>query len=177
MTRLLLHTCCAPCTTYVHRWFKESEFEVEGFFYNPNIQPTEEYQKRRRCMEYYSALSGLIVTYIENDREHEPGNCYLCYENRFRHAAQFAKANRFDLFTTTLLVSPYQKHDLIREIGRKIEREEGIGFLYHDLREGYYKGVELAKRYNLYRQKYCGCLASLPAPTPYGAGPTVEVKK
>jgi len=160
MSKILLHTCCAPCTTYINEWLKGSGFETAGFFYNQNIYPAEEYEKRKRCMEYYSAISSLDVTYVEEDSPPLPGNCEQCYETRLRKTAQFARHNGFELFTTTLLISPYQKHDIIRAIGSRIAEEEGVGFLYHDFREGYYKSRELSARYNLYRQKYCGCSAS-----------------
>ena len=160
MSKILLHTCCAPCTTYINEWLKGSGFLTAGFFYNQNIYPAAEYELRKRCMEYYSAISNLDVTYVEEDSPPLAGNCEHCYETRLRKTAQFAKHNGFELFTTTLLISPYQKHDMIKELGTRISEELGIGFLYHDFREGYYKSRELSTRYILYRQKYCGCSAS-----------------
>jgi len=161
MKKLLLHTCCAPCATFVHEWLRQNAFEATGFFYNPNIYPEAEYDLRKKCLEQYQALSGLPVIYAENDERPEAGNCADCYERRLRKCARYGRAHQFDLFSTTLLISPYQKHELIKEIGARIAQEENIGFLYHDFRAGYHKGRELAKLYNLYRQKYCGCSASL----------------
>ncbi|MFA4967561.1 MAG: epoxyqueuosine reductase QueH [Candidatus Margulisiibacteriota bacterium] len=163
MNKVLLHTCCAPCTTYVFNWLKKHEFEVSGFFYNPNIYPDEEYEKRKKCMEYYGAISGLRTTYVEEDNKPEAGNCRSCYEIRLRRTAKYGKENGFKFFTTTLLISPYQKHEVIKEIALRVAGEEGIEFLNHDFRDGYYMSRELSIKYNLYRQKYCGCLESLKA--------------
>ena len=117
--------------------------------------------KRKESMERYCTLMDLSTIYIENEIEHEAGNCSLCYEIRLAAAAQFAKNRGFDCFTTTLLVSPYQKHDLIKQIGEGISKKLDIEFLYKDFRGGYYKSRDLAKMYNLYRQKYCGCPTSI----------------
>ncbi len=160
MKKLLLHACCAPCTTSVYRLLKEQELSITGYFYNPNIYPTAEYEMRKKCMEFYSAISGLPVIYIENDLAIKAGNCVECYETRLRAAARYGKKNGFDCFTTTLLISPFQKHDVIKETGEKISGEEGIGFFYHDFREGYYQSREISAKLNLYRQKYCGCSES-----------------
>jgi len=160
MTKILLHACCAPCATYVQEWLKQNDFAATGFFYNPNIYPWAEYEKRKKYMEYYSGIVDLPMTYIDNFLVPEAGRCDLCYENRLRRTAQYGKSKGFDSFSSTLLISPYQKHDLLKEIGEKVAGEEGIDFFYHDFREGYFKSRELAKRYNLYRQKYCGCSTS-----------------
>ena len=161
MNKVLLHACCAPCTTYVYNWLKKNEFSVSGYFYNPNIYPDEEYEKRKKCMEYYCAISDLPMTYVEKDQKPEAGNCINCYEVRLRQTAKYGKANGFDFFATTLLISPYQQHELIIETGKRIAREEGIEFLAHDFRDEYHKSRELSIKYNLYRQKYCGCSESL----------------
>jgi len=161
--KVLLHTCCAPCTTYVHQWLKENNFFTTGFFYNPNIYPMEEYEKRKECMEHYSFILKLPALFIEEKIKPEAGNCQNCYETRLRKTARCARINDYDFFSTTLLVSPFQKHDLIRECGLRIAEEEKIEFFYHDLREHYHKGMEIAKKLDLYRQKFCGCQASLDA--------------
>ncbi|HTY12873.1 MAG TPA: epoxyqueuosine reductase QueH [Candidatus Omnitrophota bacterium] len=163
MKKLLLHTCCAPCTTTVYHWLTENGYAAEGFFYNPNLYPSSEHEMRKKCMEYYCAISGLPMTYVESEDNNAPGNCAGCYEQRLRAAARFAKENGFEMFTTTLLISPYQKHDMIKETGERIAAEEGVAFLYHDFREGYYKSREISAKLNLYRQKYCGCSESLKA--------------
>lgn len=161
MSKILLHTCCAPCTTYVNEWLKANGFAAHGFFYNPNIYPAMEYEMRKKGMEHYSAIANLSVDFVEDDQVHIAGNCSGCYEMRLRKTAEYAKHSGFELISTTLLISPYQKHDIIKEMGIRIAGDLGIGFLYHDFREGYYKSRELAMRYNLYRQKYCGCSTSL----------------
>jgi predicted adenine nucleotide alpha hydrolase (AANH) superfamily ATPase len=97
---------------------------VEGFFYNPNIYPKDEYEMRKKCMEYYCAISGLPMTYVENDDVLVAGDCVSCYEARLRATARFGRDNGFSSFTTTLLISPYQKHDIIKEMGGKIALEE-----------------------------------------------------
>ncbi len=161
MKKILLHTCCGPCTTSVYEDLKGEHFDVTGFFYNPNIFPIEEYEKRKLTMEKYCDISGLQMYYIENDLEHKSGDCPFCYETRLTRAAQFAKANGFDAFTSTLLVSPFQNHDLLKKIGFQIEEELGVVFLYRDFRPHFKKGRELAREYSLYSQKHCGCASSL----------------
>jgi epoxyqueuosine reductase len=161
MKKLLLHTCCAPCTTYTFDWLKENEFEVTGFFYNPNIHPAEEYEKRRKCFEDYSLRVNLPAVFIDNDLKTRAGDCWNCYGTRLYAAARFAKNNGFESFTTTLLISPYQKHDMIRAAGEMAAEEAGIEFFYHDFREGFSRSRQLSFRHGLYRQKYCACEASL----------------
>lgn len=159
--KILLHACCGPCTTQVHVDLVYEGFFVSGFFYNPNIYPKEEYLKRKDSMEKYAKILDLPMTFIENDADHKPGDCKLCYEIRLLRTAQFAKANEFDAFTTTLLISPYQKHELIKETGGKIAKIVGIDFIYRDFRKEFNKSRELAAMYNLYRQTYCGCSSSI----------------
>ncbi|MDD5382201.1 MAG: epoxyqueuosine reductase QueH [Candidatus Margulisbacteria bacterium] len=157
MRKLLLHTCCGPCTTYVHKSLVDQGFEVKGLFYNPNIRPREEYEKRLLMMEYYATAVGLKVIYQPNDLELEPGNCENCYRVRLRRTAQFARDLAYDCFSTTLLISPFQKHELLRQIGEEIGKESGIPFYYQDFRIGYRESRQMAKKFNLYMQKYCGC--------------------
>lgn len=159
--KVLLHTCCAPCTTQVHVALACDGFCVEGLFYNPNIYPREEYKKRKNAMEQYCKLLDFTVTFVESDKMLEPGNCLMCYEIRLFETAQIAKARGFEFFTTTLLISPFQKHDLIKEAAHDAARKTGVKFLYKDFRPDYNKGRELARMYNLYRQKHCGCSASV----------------
>lgn len=157
MSKILLHTCCAPCTTYVNKWLNENDFEVKGFFYNPNICPKEEYERRLLTMEHYAMVVGLKVIYEGNDVRMLPGECGDCYRVRLKKTAQFAKENNFDCFSTTLLISPYQKHDLLRQEGEEIGREVGVKFYYQDFRVGYGESRQIAREMKLYRQKYCGC--------------------
>jgi predicted adenine nucleotide alpha hydrolase (AANH) superfamily ATPase len=157
LPKILLHTCCAPCTTYVYQWLKDNEFEVRGLFYNPNIRPQAEYERRLLTMEYYSTGIGLKVINEPNDQESTPGDCANCYRVRLSRAAAYAKKLDFDCFSTTLLISPYQQHDLIRQIGEELGEKIGVPFFYRDFRMGYNQSRQMAKELKLYRQKYCGC--------------------
>lgn len=161
MSKILLHTCCGPCTTYVNQWLASHDFEVRGFFYNPNIRPKEEYERRLLTMEHYATAVGLKVIYEPNDLQTELGDCANCYSLRLKKTAQFAKDNGWDCFSTTLLVSPYQDHELLKKVGEQISLEVGVEFFYHDFREGFREGQRMAREMKLYRQKYCGCGADL----------------
>lgn len=161
MKKILLHTCCAPCTTSVLDELRSEHFEITGFFYNPNIFPPEEYDKRKKTMEQYSDSVKLPMYYVENDLEHKSGDCPFCYETRLLRTAQFAKGSGYDAFTTTLLISPYQNHELLKKIGFQIEEQFGVVFLYRDFRNLYQKSRTMSKEQNLYRQKHCGCASSL----------------
>jgi predicted adenine nucleotide alpha hydrolase (AANH) superfamily ATPase len=157
LSKILLHTCCGPCTTYVNKWLSEHNFEVTGYFYNPNIFPPEEYERRLQAMVQYAAAVEFEVMYELNDRRTDPGNCENCYRVRLEKTARFAKEQDFDCFSTTLLISPYQKHDVLKKIGKEIDDEIGIEFFYNDFRSGYRESREMSKTFKLYRQKYCGC--------------------
>lgn len=167
--KLLLHMCCAPCTIYPASVLKEEGIEFEGLFYNPNIHPYEEFIKRKENVEMLGKINGMTINYTDNfDQgrwESFKGNkeerCFMCYSARLEKAAQFASQKGFQAFTTTLLVSPYQKHDIIRETGEKFAQKYGVEFYYQDFRPGFRKGQQLAKEMGLYRQKYCGCIISL----------------
>ncbi|NLC69250.1 MAG: epoxyqueuosine reductase QueH [Clostridiaceae bacterium] len=167
--KLLLHMCCAPCTVYPARVLKEEGIEFEGLFHNPNIHPFEEFTRRRENLEILAGINGLTVNYIddfdqagwEGFRGEGEERCRMCYSRRLEKAAQFASQEGFGAFTTTLLVSPYQKHDVIREIGENMAKKYGVGFYYRDFRPGFRKGQQLAREMGLYRQKYCGCIISL----------------
>ncbi len=166
---LLIHACCAPCLTAPLNLFRDEKRTPSVFFFNPNIHPYTEYLKRRDCLiefceqeqvkllvkEEYSLeefLRGVIF------REHE--RCRDCYYTRLKAAAQYARRGDFSHFTTTLLISPYQKHDLIREIGLELASEYKVEFLYRDLRVLWPERTRLTREYNLYRQRYCGCIYS-----------------
>jgi hypothetical protein len=166
---VLLHTCCAPCTTAVVPALSKEGFEVTGLFYNPNIHPYTEYEKRLMAMRLYAVENNFPVVYdeqydIENFFEitFKKGDkrCLYCYLLRLHKAASYAKKQKFDHFTTTLLLSPYQNHDLLKEAGELIAKKIGIPFLYRDFRPLYPQSIKASKEMNLYRQKYCGCLFS-----------------
>jgi len=168
---LLLHICCTPCVLYPIRQLLSAKFkEVTGFYYNPNIHPPSEYKKRRDALRDSEKKLGFKVIYPPYNmeeyfkkiasKEKSPDRCRLCWELRLSKTASFAKENGFDSFTTTLLISPYQNHDLLKEIGENISREKNIEFYYEDFREGFKESQLEAKKQDVYRQKYCGCVFS-----------------
>lgn len=167
--KVLLHICCGPCSIYPLKALREEGHQLRGYFYNPNIHPYTEYQKRLATMQDYAEKIKLPVI-IDDDYEldeflrqaafREGERCRSCYAMRLRRAAQAAKKGNFDAFCTTLLVSPFQKHDLLAEIGQAIGNELGIPFLYRDFRPGYKEAVLVSKEEGMYRQQYCGCIYS-----------------
>ncbi len=166
--RILVHICCAPCFTYPHERLIEDGHDVTGFFYNPNIHPYSEFKRRLESLEKYAELKGTRIIYkndydLENYLRGSLGSndrCEFCYTCRLTETAARASSLGFDAFSTTLLISPYQKHELIGRIAKKIADEHGIGFYYEDFREGYRESREIAKALDLYMQKYCGCIFS-----------------
>ncbi len=166
--KLLLHMCCAPCSVYPISVIKDENIDFEGIFYNPNIHPQEEFDLRKENVGILSGALDFPVTYFDDfmqqDWEKFKGNdeerCFFCYSIRLHKVASYAAENEFDSFTTTLLVSPYQKHDIIKELGEKAAQKYGIGFYYKDFRTGFRQGQQQAKELGLYRQKFCGCIVS-----------------
>ena len=167
--RILLHICCAPCTIYPLEILRKEAGQVKGLFFNPNIHLYLEYKKRLDTVREYAAREGLEVAVAEGYPIEEfllktaalgKDRCSYCYEVRLRHTAEQARKGLFDAFTTTLLYSRYQKHDLIRATAEDAAREFNIPFYYRDFREGWDEGVRLSKEMGLYRQKYCGCIYS-----------------
>lgn len=168
--KLLMHTCCAPCSVYCIDSLREEEIEPTIFWYNPNIHPYMEYKARRDTLEEYTKSIGIEAIFKE---EYGLDNfcrkvinglqtrCRdYCYPVRLEETAKYAKENGYDTITTTLLVSPYQQHDLIREQGERIAKDYGIEFLYRDFRVGFHEGQNKARELGLYMQKYCGCIFS-----------------
>ena len=175
---LLLHACCAPCSSYCLEYLSQY-FSITVLFYNPNISPAAEYQKRvdeiKRLIselpaknkisliegrylpeEFYTSVKGL-------ENEPEGGKrCHVCYELRLHEAAVVAKELGYDYFTTTLSISPLKDADKLNEIGKKLSDEYGISYLYSDFKKknGYKRSIELSKEYKLYRQNFCGCVFS-----------------
>jgi predicted adenine nucleotide alpha hydrolase (AANH) superfamily ATPase len=167
--RILLHICCAPCTIYPLRVLREAGGEVFGAFINPNIHPYQEYRKRLETLEVYAGQKELPVIreeaypmeeFLRQVAFREEERCRYCYMLRLTQAAETAKRERFDAFTTTLLYSRFQKHDLIRSIAESVAAQLGIPFLYRDFREGWSEGVSISKEVGMYRQPYCGCIYS-----------------
>lgn len=167
--RMLLHICCGPCSIYPLEYLKEKGFEIRGYFYNPNIHPYTEYQKRMETLQKYAAGLEIPVDYYDDYQmeefirkvvNRENDRCRECYAMRLEETARAAKRGGFDSFTTTLLVSPYQKHELIREMGFEFGQKYGVPFYYADYRPGYRKAAARSRELGMYRQQYCGCIYS-----------------
>lgn len=167
--KLLLHICCGPCACHPLEVLREEGHEVTGYFYNPNIHPYQEWVKRRQGVEQLAASADLSVIYDRNyDIQkyfhdiafREERRCYMCYNLRLNQTAHIAQKGNFDGFTTSLLVSPYQKHDLIKEAALAAAERYGVEFVYRDFRPGFKSGQQKARELELYRQQYCGCLYS-----------------
>lgn len=167
--KILLHICCANCTIYPLEQIREKGDEVVGYFFNPNIHPYQEYQKRLESLRQYSEKVRLKVTYrdeylleefLRNVSQRPEERCQYCYTIRLEATAQEAKKKGFDQFSTTLLQSTHQDHSLIKGIGERLAEEVGIPFYYEDFRQGWRKGVEVSREMGLYRQQYCGCVYS-----------------
>jgi len=167
--RTLLHICCANCAIYPLERLEERGDEVVGYFFNPNIHPYQEYQKRLESLKRYSEEVGLKVVYrdeylleefLKTVSHRVEERCQYCYSIRLEATACEAKRNGFDQFSTTLLQSNQQNHQLIKDIGDRLAHEIGIPFYYEDFRSGWRKGVEVSKAMGLYRQQYCGCIYS-----------------
>lgn len=166
---ILLHSCCGPCATFPVKVLREMGHEVSGFFYNPNVHPYKEYERRLLAFQDF-ADQAKLKTEIKDDYaleeflrmiiNKEDIRCQFCYRLRLNETAKLAQEHHFEAFSTTLLVSPYQEHDLIREIGEELAREYQIQFFYHDFRTGYREGVAISREMGLYRQPYCGCIYS-----------------
>ncbi len=167
--KILLHICCAPCTIYPARILREEGVDILGFFYNPNIHPYQEYQKRLDALQEYKTNQGLEVLisegypledFLRGLVQSEGDRCAFCYSHRLQATAVLANREGIKTFSTTLLYSRYQKHDLVREIGEQVARKYDLKFFYRDFREGWTEGQKSAREVGLYRQRYCGCIYS-----------------
>jgi epoxyqueuosine reductase len=166
---ILLHACCGPCTEYPARKLLEEGYHLVGYFYNPNIHPVEENRRRREnllkvaeilhftCLADASCEPETWLNWTGDDTS----RCRMCYARRLKAAAAKARELSIGVMTTTLLVSPWQDHEAVVEEGRQAAQSAGIVFLDRDFREGYRLGQQQARADGLYRQRYCGCLASL----------------
>ena len=167
--KVLLHICCANCAIYPIKNMREEGLEVMGFFYRHNIHPYTECLKRQQALEAYAEQIKLKVIYqegydlegfIQNVVFRESERCNYCYHDRLRSTALLARHGKFDYFSSTLLYSKQQKHELVRQMGESIGKSVGVPFLYRDYREGWKEGIERSKQIGLYRQQYCGCVYS-----------------
>ena len=165
--KILLHICCANCAISPVEKIREKGNEVVGFFFNPNIHPYQEYQRRLDALKQYSDSTGFKVIYrdeylleefLRNVSHREKERCQYCYSLRLEATAQEARSQGFDAFSTTLLESSHQNHALIKETGERMGKEMDLPFYYEDFRQGWRKGVEVSKAIVLYRQQYCCCI-------------------
>lgn len=170
MKKLLMHTCCAPCSVYCIDSLRKEGIEPTIFWYNPNIHPYIEYKTRRDCLKDYAASINceMIIKeeygldeFCKNVVSDISNRCInYCYIKRITETVRYAKEHGYDAFTTTLLVSPYQKHDELKAICERIAKLSGVKFVYRDFRVGYREGQTKARELGLYMQKYCGCIFS-----------------
>ncbi len=177
--KLMLQACCAPCSSYVLE-ILSNYFQITIVYYNPNIYPYEEYIKRldevKKLIKLIKSRYPIDILEVEYDKaafddiskglEFEPeggARCHKCYYLRIEKVALLAKKNNYDYFTTTLSISPYKNAEVLNNIGAFLENKYNIKYLYADFKkkEGYKRSIELSKKYNLYRQEYCGCEFSI----------------
>lgn len=174
---ILLHSCCAPCSSHVISVLKDY-FDITIFYYNPNISPIQEYEKRKQeqisfikqldCgikimdCDYDNDVYEECIKGLENEKE-GGARCLKCFRLRLEKTAKLASANNFDYFCTTLTVSPYKNSQVINNIGKELMNIYNVKWLYSDFKkeEGYKHSIALSKQYNLYRQDYCGCIYSI----------------
>ena len=167
--KVLLHICCAPCANRPLASLQAEGHTVTGYWYNPNIHPFTEYRSRRNTVRAYLEEIGVplleqndygLRPFVRAVAEDIPHRCVKCYEMRLRRAAQTAKEQGFDAFTSSLFISPYQNHSLMMEVAEQAARDFGVEFLYRDFRPLFKEGQAFAREHGFYMQKYCGCVFS-----------------
>ncbi len=167
--KVLLHICCASCSIFPIKMLKAEGMDVMGYFFRHNIHPYTECMKREQTLKEYADKIKLKIIYqkgyelekfIQKIVFRESDRCRICYHERLYAACKVAKKGNFDAFSSTLLYSKFQNHDLIYSTGKAIGKKEGVKFLYRDFREGWKHGIEKSKRLEMYRQQYCGCIYS-----------------
>lgn len=174
--RVLLHSCCAPCTTFPLFLLRAEGHRVDGVFFNPNVHPDAEVARRLAVYLDFAGEENLTVRRVDatdavcpGGGTHiawrgavasdltKPGRCRLCYAHRLGAVARLARDEGYDCFTTSLLLSIYQDHEGVAAAGNEASRESGVPFLYRDFRPGYRRSREIARGRHMYMQKYCGC--------------------
>ncbi len=167
--KLLLHTCCAPCSVKCIETFQSEGIEPDLFWYNPNIHPFMEYENRKQALKKYTNLIDIklimydvygLRDFISKIYPNFENRCEKCYKIRIEETARYAAEHAYDCFSTTLLISPYQNRGLICEIANEAARKYNVAFLYRDFRAMFRGGQKIARENNLYMQKYCGCIFS-----------------
>lgn len=169
MDKTLLHCCCAPCSVSCIQALRAEGIEPVGLWYNPNIHPYQEYKARRDTLMAYAPTISMELVVLEDyglrdfvrtvagDIDHR---CGKCYEMRLDRVARYAAEHGFTSFTSTLFVSPYQNHELMRTVAEEAAARHGVDFLYRDFRPGFRSGQAEARELGFYLQKYCGCVFS-----------------
>ena len=169
MTKLLIHACCGPCAIYPVDQLRQEGNRLMGYFYPHNIHPYSECLRREDTLRAYAGKIDLEIIYpdaydlkafLQKVAFRELDRCTICYHERMQATAFMAKRGRFDGFTSTLLYSKFQNHDLIRSIGESVGRAQDIPFVYRDFRKGWKVGIQTSKTLGMYRQQYCGCIYS-----------------
>ncbi len=169
MKKILLHCCCAPCSVSCIEPLRNEGIEPVAFWYNPNIHPFKEYEARRNCLVEYAEKMGLecivgehygLRDFVKNVACDIDGRCTYCYQHRLEETARFAAENGYEAFTTTLLASIYQQHELTAAAGERYAKEYDVEFIYRDFRPNFRQGNQKAREMGLYMQKYCGCVFS-----------------
>lgn len=171
MKSILLHICCGPCSTYTINRLREEGFAVTGYWYNPNIHPWQEHERRRESLVAFAEEVDLPMLWHERyempaflravaGREKFRERCEICYRLRLSQTARMAHEKGFEAFTTTLLISPYQDQGMIRSIGEEVAAEQGVEFYFENFRRGWAERGRLTRQHGLYRQQYCGCIYS-----------------
>lgn len=164
-----MHMCCANCSLYPIKHLNEKGIGITGYWFNPNIHPYTEYSLRLDAVKQLQNIWKLDVEYTDDYQLREfiaatengkENRCITCYTMRLDETAKKAKEMGMDAFTTTLLVSPFQKFESIIEIGRDIENKHSVEFFIQDFRPGWKAGIEISRGLGLYRQKHCGCIYS-----------------
>ena len=165
----LLHTCCAPCSIHCVNTLRQEGIEPVSYWFNPNIHPYTEYRSRKTTLEEYAKSINMrlvidntygLRNFVKNVIDDLDHRCFYCYQVRLDETARYAAEHHFDSFTTTLLVSPYQKHEALIQAGETAAKKYGVPFLYRDFRPGFKGGQQKARELELYMQKYCGCIFS-----------------
>ncbi|MCD4818940.1 MAG: epoxyqueuosine reductase QueH [Candidatus Cloacimonetes bacterium] len=166
--KLLMHICCAPC--FIAPYFNlKDKFDIFGFWFNHNIHPYTEYVKRLDSLNTFATEQNIKIIYkdeynledfLRKAAFRESNRCRFCYYDRLNYTAIVAKKGNFDYFSSTLLYSKFQNHELMKEIGESVSKLNKVKFYYEDFRELWKKGIEQSKNHKMYRQQYCGCIYS-----------------
>ena len=171
---MLLHICCAPCSTHVIDSLK-ADYDLDGYFYNPNIHPENEYELRGKEIQRYAESNNIMLIHEEyddvqwfelnkgmDDMPEGDKRCEICFEMRLEKTAKYAKEHGYDIIATTLSISPHKNAQKINEIGLKVAKKHGVRFLEADFKKrgGFERSIQMSRQFGLYRQSYCGCIFS-----------------